>query len=194
MDESQLVSFFVGAMAVLSGVGFLTESYVPESRKIRPWKSFRSAGDEVSLRALGVLGVSFGLVQSFATLVSIAPLWYLICSGVLLIAASLTGRVNRGRTSRFPQGSRLSSRAVALVPQVATAMAIILLLKWPWALYGAGTMWLSPEPLKVLYAVCWFAGLLLGIFIVVRLLAHESRQFFRRKSKGTHSDFESADN
>jgi hypothetical protein len=187
MSESTLLNFTLsGAVPLVIGIILLRLSYMPDSSQPRFWKSWRRPGEGVSLRAVGVLGVSFGLVQSVVTLVSLRPSVYIACSEVLLVAALSMGLAKKRRYPGLVEGSGLLSRATKLIPQIAAVMAFILLLNWPWALWRAGTRWESPEPLVMLSAVCWSAGLLIGIVIVVLLSTREFCQIFRRRSSRTH--------
>jgi hypothetical protein len=187
MSESTLLNLALsGAVPLTIGIVLLRLSYLPDSTQPRFWKSWRRAGEAVSLRALGVVGVSFGLVQSVVTLVSIRPLVHIGCSGVLIVAALLTGLTNRRRTSDLAEGSELLSRAAKLIPQIAAVMAFVLLLSWPWAFWRSGGRWESPEPLVILTAVCWAGGLLTGIIVVVWLSIREFRRIFRHGFSRTH--------
>jgi hypothetical protein len=187
MSEPTLLNFALsGAVPLIIGIILLRLSYLPDSTQPRFWKSWRRAGEEVSLRALGVLGVSFGLVQSAVTLVSIRPLVYIVCSGVLIVGALLMGLTDKRRTSALPGGSKTLSRVARLIPQIAAVMAFIFLLNWPWAFWRSGGRWESPDPLVILTAVCWSGGLLTGIMVVVWLSIREFRRIFRHRSSRTY--------
>jgi hypothetical protein len=176
MSESKLLNLVLsGAVPLIIGIVLLRLSYLPDSAQPRFWKSWRRPGEGVSLRALGVVGVSFGAVNCVVTLFSLPPLWHLICAGVLLITASLMMLLSRLRTPGSILVIPLSSRGVALSSEILVATAVILVLRWPWACWGLGGLVFLP--------IVW--GIVVGMLIGFLLVTSVARRLSEARSKRT---------
>lgn len=178
--------FLSGVLPIVVGVLLLKLSYIPESREPRFWKSWRRKGEEVSFHALGVLGISFGLVNLSVTILPFRPSCYLTSALSLLVIVTTVYWIRRKRKRDAAYSWKCPGAGSFLVLETAAVMAVLFVLKWPWAVYRYGTEWASLDPLKAVHDTAWALFLGVALFVLARMLVRESRRllaFLKRRIK-----------
>jgi len=168
-----------GMIPIIVGIVLLLLSKAAHRIQLKFWRNWRKTGDKVSLKALGIFMLSLGVIDLIDIFLGIPSLAFWFAPIVLIVM--LIFFILKKSSKKLASWWMNHKQLIIFIYHFPLTIAILLLLRWPWALYESGVEWILPNIFKSIFSLSYIIGIITLLILLAKLLLTEIVQIFQAK-------------